>query len=72
MRTRQEPGPTLSLRTVDVAQRLAATVVATFVAAIAPTEVCVARAVGVARRADGRQGRLSGRCVGYLVLVELQ
>ena len=58
--------------TVGVAQRLAAAVVATFVTTIAPTEACVTRAVGSGRRLGGRQGRVSGRCDGYLVLVELQ
>ncbi len=57
---------------VDVAQRLAAAVVATLVATIALTEVYVTRAVGATRRPGGRQGRLSCRCGGYLVLVELQ
>ena len=58
--------------TVDVAQRLAAAVVATLVAMIALTEVRVTRAVGAVLRPADRQGRLSGRCDGYLVLVELQ
>jgi hypothetical protein len=64
--------PRLLLLVVDVAQRLAAVVVATLVATIAPTEVCVPRAVGAVRRPGGRQGRLSGGCGGYLVLMELQ
>jgi hypothetical protein len=57
---------------VDVAQRLAAAVVATLVATIALTEVCVTRAVGAVRRTDRRQGGLSGRCDGHLAPVELQ
>ena len=57
---------------MDVAQRLAAAVVAMFVATIALTEVCVPRAVGAVRRPGDRQGRLSGPCGGDLVLVELQ
>ncbi len=62
----------LSHGTVGVAQRLAAAVVATLVATIAQPVVCVPPAVGAARRTGGRQGRLSGPCGGYLVLVELQ
>jgi hypothetical protein len=61
-----------SLIVVDVAQRLAAAVVATLVATIAQPVVCVPPAVGAARRTGGRQGRLSGRRGGDLVLVELQ
>ena len=65
----EEPGLTLSLRTVDVAQRLAAAVVATLVATIAATELCVTRAVGAARAARWPLGSsfrplrgLSGAC----------
>ncbi len=57
---------------VGVAQRLAAAVVATLVATIVPAEVRVPPAVGAVRRPGDRQGRLSGPCGGYLVLVELQ
>jgi hypothetical protein len=58
--------------TVGVAQRLASGVVAMLVATTAATELCVTRTVGAVRRPGGCQGRLSGRCDGYLVLVELQ
>ena len=61
--------PTRSQVVVDVAQRLAAAVVATLVAAIAQPEVCVTRAVGAARAARWSPGRsfgllwrLSGAC----------
>src|ERR1039458_879895 len=53
----RDSGPRRSLRTVDVAQRLAAAVVATLVAAIAQPEVCVTRAVGAARAARWSPGR---------------
>jgi hypothetical protein len=58
--------------TVDVAQKAAAVVAATSVSRIAPSAVCVPRAVGAAGRLRGRRGGLSGRCEGHLVPVELQ
>jgi hypothetical protein len=68
-----ELGPrSRSDRTVGVAQWLLAEVVAGFVVTIASTEVCVFRAVGAVPWPAGRQGRLSGRRGGDLVLVELQ
>jgi hypothetical protein len=60
------------LSVVGVAQRLATTLVATLVAAIARRVVCVRRAVAATLWPDSHLGRLSGRCDGYLVLVELQ
>jgi hypothetical protein len=62
----------LLLAVVAVAQRFAAVAVATLVAVVAQPVVCVSRAVGAAWRPGGGQGCLSGRCGGYLVLVELQ
>jgi hypothetical protein len=72
MRAPADADVTLALWTVDVAQKVAASVVARFVAAIAQPVVCVPWAVGAARWPGGREGRLSGRCDGYLMLVELQ
>jgi hypothetical protein len=71
-RSSPAPGGRRLLFAVDVAQRLAAAVVATLVATIALTEVRVTRTVGAVRRLGGRKGGLSGRRDGYLVLVELQ